>query len=116
MEATNWDHFQEVLLACALAVTDNYGFFTATQVLEQLNYIVNETRKHAHIQRHLSEFISERRGNVLTRRGIPRQYRYRFSDPLMQPFIIIKGIEDGVLPEAIMKRPYSVRPSLPIAF
>lgn len=109
------NYFPEVLLACALAKTDDYGFFSATQVLEQLNYIVQETRQHAHIQRHLSEFISDRRGKVLTRRGIPRQYRYTFSDPLMQPFVIISGIQDEMLPETIMKRPYSLHPSLPIA-
>lgn len=109
------NYFPEVLLACALARTDEYGFFSATQVLEQINHIVKETRQHAHIQRHLSEFISERRGRVLTRRGIPRQYRYTFADPLMQPYVIIKGIQDKLLPEEIMKRPYSLRPSLPIA-
>jgi Cdc6-like AAA superfamily ATPase len=105
--------FREVLLSCALAQTDQSGFFTATQVLEPLNHIVREVKKHAHIQRHLSEFISERRGEILIRRGIPRQYRYRFADPLIQPYIIIKGIRDKMLNEDIITRPYSSQPRLP---
>lgn len=91
--------FPHVLLACALAQTDESGFFTPTDVLNPLNSILRKKKRHAHFQRHLTEFISERRGNVLVRRGSERQYRYRFTDPMMQPYVIIKGIRSGMIPE-----------------
>jgi Cdc6-like AAA superfamily ATPase len=106
--------FKQVLLGCALAKTDEYGFFTPTNVIEPLNSILHERRRHAHFDRHLREFITERRGNVLIRRGDERQYRFRFSDPMMQPYVIIKGIRDGMIDDDTRKRLlYREQPSLP---
>jgi Cdc6-like AAA superfamily ATPase len=91
--------FKEVLLACAIAPTDDSGFFTPTSIIEPLNAILKRTKRHAHFQRHLTEFMSDRRGAILLRRGNSRQYRYRFSDPMMQPYVIIKGIRDTMVDE-----------------
>lgn len=96
--------FPEVLLSCALAENDESGFFTPTDVLQPLNSVTGEKKQHAHFQRHLGEFITERRGRVLERRGIPRKYRYRFSDPMMQPYVIIKGIRDGMVSSEAKRR------------
>jgi hypothetical protein len=60
--------------------------------------------RHAHIQRHLTEFIGEKRGNVLLRRGDPRQYRYRFTDPMMQPFVIMKGIREKMIDDSLKSK------------
>lgn len=89
--------FKHVLLACALARTDPSGFFTPTDVIEPLSAIVGQRKTHAHFQRHLSEFISTGKGQILTRRGGERQYRFRFSDPMMQPYVIIRGIQGGLI-------------------
>ncbi|MCB1421367.1 MAG: AAA family ATPase [Nitratireductor sp.] len=89
--------FKEVLLACALAQTDQSGFFTPTNVIEPLSGIVGQRKQHAHFSRHLSEFISEDRGKVLMRRGHERNYRFRFRDPMMQPYVIIKGINENMI-------------------
>lgn len=89
--------FKEVLLSCALARADDSGFFTATDVVGPLNSICTEKKTHAHFQRHLGEFILPTRDSVITRRGISRQYRYRFTDPMMQPYVIIKGIQSGMI-------------------
>jgi hypothetical protein len=61
--------FSQVLLSCALARTDESGFFTLTSVIEPLNSILHERKRHAHFDRHLREFISDKRGKVLIRRG-----------------------------------------------
>jgi Cdc6-like AAA superfamily ATPase len=109
--------FPEVLLACAMADADENGFFTPTDIIQPLASILKKNKQHAHFQRHLVEFISERRDFVLTRRGIPRQYRYRFTDPMMQPYVLIKGIKDDLLPEeakAILFQ--KTQPSLPNVF
>ena len=102
------NQFREVLLACALADADDSGFFTPTSVLPKLVTIVKKTRKHAHFQRHLNEFIMSDRGRILTRRGTDRKFSYRFSDPMMQPYVIIRGIKDRIIPRdmrSILKFP-----------
>jgi Cdc6-like AAA superfamily ATPase len=106
--------FREVLLSCALAQTDEAGFFTPTSVIEPLNAILHQRRRHAHFDRHLREFIAEKRGNILIRRGDERQYRYRFNDPMMQPYVIIKGIRDEMINDEIKKTLlYREEPFLP---
>jgi len=92
--------FKQVLLGCALAKSDSSGFFTPTSVIEPLRGILGRSVTHSNFARHLSEFMSEERGRILARKGYERNYRYRFSDPMMQPYVIIKGIRDGMIPEA----------------
>ena len=47
--------------------------------------------------RYLSEFAGDVRGNVLQKEGKPWRQRYRFTNPLMETFVILKGFEDGLL-------------------
>lgn len=96
--------FREVLLACALAKSDQTGFFTPTDVIDPLISIVGAKKRHAHFQRHLTEFLTSSRGKVLVRRGSERQYRYRFNDPMMQPYVIIRGIQDRLIDPESRKR------------
>ena len=97
--------FKEVLLACALSITDTSGFFSPTDVIDPLNTVMGtgSKKRHAHFQRHLTEFLSDNRGRVLVRRGAERQYRYRFSDPMVQPYVIIRGIQERLIPEESRK-------------
>ena len=111
-QASNF--LEEVLLACSLATTDESGFFTATDVLEPLDAILQRKNAHAHIKRHLLEFVSDRRGKILMRRGDARRYRYRFTDPMTQPYVIIRGIRNRKVPEQIRKKlSFSEQPFLP---
>jgi hypothetical protein len=48
--------------------------------------------------RHLNDFCGERRGFVLQKNGETK--RYRFKNPLMQPFVVIYGVAKGLLDEA----------------
>ena len=47
---------------------------------------------------HLTDFSEKKRGKILKRTGEKRRYRYRFSDPLMQPFVVMQGMVRGRLP------------------
>ncbi len=89
--------FKEVLLACALAKCDERGFFTPNAVIAPLTSIVNRTMEIANFQNHLKKFIGEDRGQILIRRGKERAYKFRFQDPMMQPFVIMKGVEEGLI-------------------
>jgi hypothetical protein len=46
----------------------------------------------------LAEFITDDRGKVLVRRGAERQYRFRFRDPMMQPYLIIRRLREEMIP------------------
>jgi Cdc6-like AAA superfamily ATPase len=92
------NQFRQVLLACALAEADDAGYFTPASVLPKLSKITGKARKHAHFQRHLNEFVLTERGAILTRRGTERRYSYRFSDPMMQPYVVIRGVKDEYIP------------------
>ena len=88
--------FEEMMLACALASSDKGGFFKPLEVAKALNIIITDkTRACFQIQRYLFLFTSEKRGRVLIRQGMETEYRYRFSDATMQPFIIMRAIKEG---------------------
>lgn len=93
--------FKQVLLACALAETDERGYFTQSDVVAPLSKILKKSVSISAFQRHLAEFISEERGPILVRRGEERQFRFRFNEPMIQPYVIIKGIREGVVDEEL---------------
>ncbi|RWR16795.1 AAA family ATPase [Microbacterium enclense] len=92
--------FAQVLAACALAEKDELGYFTPASMKEPLSAIMGRTYDIPAFSRHLSEFISDARGPVLQRKGEPRKYRYRFRDPLMQPFAIMAALSQQLIPAA----------------
>jgi len=91
--------FEQSLLACALAETDEEGYFTANDVVEPYSAIMKERKRIAHFERHLRRFSSIEGGNVLIKRGGDRQQTFRFADPMMQPYVIIRGIQSRMIDE-----------------
>ena len=89
--------FQEVLLACALAKTDDRGLFAPNSVVPSLTNILGREVTIANFQNHLKKFINDERGRILVRRGKERAYKFRFRDPMMQPYVIMKGVEAGLI-------------------
>jgi hypothetical protein len=96
--------FSDVLLACALATTDELGFFAAQDVREPVRVITNKQYDIPSFAQHLNEFSDTKRGPVLVKVGEPRRYRYRFIDPLMQPFVIMQGFKSGKLTREMIDR------------
>jgi Cdc6-like AAA superfamily ATPase len=95
---SNQDNFfQQSLLACALAKTDEEGFFTASDVVAPYSAIKREQKRIAHFEKHLRRFSGEEGGNILIKRGGERQQTFRFTDPMMQPYVIIRGIQQGMI-------------------
>ena len=87
--------FGQVLLACARAKTDDFGYFAAADVRKPMSKIMKKPYEIPSFARHLNRFCRPERGRVLRKEGEKHRYRYRFSDPLMQPFVIMKGIVEG---------------------
>lgn len=91
--------FRQILTACALARTDESGYFTAKQVQGPLAAILKKPIGIDGFNPNLKELASSKRGDVLQQIGSERIYRYRFKNPAMQPYVIMKGINDGFLDE-----------------
>ncbi|MHB8078215.1 MAG: ATP-binding protein [Candidatus Krumholzibacteriia bacterium] len=94
--------FADVLLACALAKTDELGFFAAQDVRSPMREVTGKNYEIPSYAQHLNEFSDEKRGRVLFKTGDRRRYRYRFKDPLMQPFVIMRGVFDSRIPESYL--------------
>jgi hypothetical protein len=89
--------FSQVLLACALAPKNQLGYFTAGAIRDPLEVIAGRRLDIPAFSRHLKQFLEPTRGAVLQREGEPRKYFYRFSDPIMQPYVILDGLADGLI-------------------
>ena len=84
--------YEHVLLACALADTDDLGYFPAANVREPLSKIMDKVYNIPSFSRHLNDFCDGERGPILNKIGKQRRYRFRFINPLMQPFVVMHGI------------------------
>lgn len=84
--------YPQVLLACALATPDARGFFLASSVREPICRIMKRELDIPAFSRHLNDFCEKERGPVLGKTGTTRKFRFRFLNPLMQPFVIMHGL------------------------
>lgn len=87
----------QVMLACALAQADEFGFFSAADVRDPLSRVLGRPCETAAFAQHLDEFSEAERGPVLQKRGSPRRFRYRFLNPLLQPYVVMKGLSEGLI-------------------
>jgi Cdc6-like AAA superfamily ATPase len=90
--------FEEVLLACALA-TDEQGFFGAKDVRGPLAKIMKKPVKIEAYIRHLDKFSQPERGPVLRKEGTKRKFEYSFVEPMMQPYVLMKGLAEDKITE-----------------
>ncbi|HST56273.1 MAG TPA: ATP-binding protein [Solirubrobacteraceae bacterium] len=102
--------FSEVLLACALAPKNQLGFFTSGSIRPALEVIAGRKLEIPAFSNHLSQFLEPERGAVLQREGSSRRYFYRFSDPIFQPYVILKGLSLGLITNEQRKRFQTVEP------
>ena len=94
--------YEPVLLACALALTDPLGRFQQSAVAEPLSKIFPDKNYRATTYAfHMNAMCTDDRKRVLERLGSEANFRYRFADPMMQPFVILKGLADGRITDEI---------------
>lgn len=89
--------FAKVLLACAMSETNDLGEFAPQDIRPNLEKIAGKWLDIPSFAQHLKEFTETKRGPVLHKSGIPRLYRYKFIDPLLQPYVIMQGVEVGLI-------------------
>lgn len=89
--------YSDVLLACALAETDDLGYFAAADVRPPLGRITQKDYGIPNFSLHLNNLCDPSRGSILYRTGVKHRFRFRFSNPLMQPFVVMRGFATGKL-------------------
>jgi Cdc6-like AAA superfamily ATPase len=97
--------FSDVLFACVLVRPDDDGYFSPAALREPYSTIMGQPRDIDHYNPHLTA-LSQERGHILHRKGPERNRRYRFSDPLMEPYILLRGIAAGKIDPARMLPTY----------
>lgn len=88
--------YKQVLLACAIAQSDDRGFFSAAAVREALSSLLSRRMEIPSFAMHLNAFSGDR-GPVLRKEGVQRKFRYRFTNPLLQPYVLLRGVRDGLI-------------------
>lgn len=90
--------YRWVLLACALAGTDEHGYFTAGDVVAPMSLLMKRECQTLLFARHLNAFCEDRHGPVLLRTAVAHGFKYKFRNAAMQPFVLMKGLEAGIVP------------------
>lgn len=88
--------YRWVLLACALASTDEHGYFTAADVVAPMSALMKRDCEAFLFSRHLNAFCEDKHGPALHRTAVARGYKYKFRNAAMQPYVIMKGLEAGM--------------------
>jgi hypothetical protein len=83
---------RRVLLACALATEDDFGYFSAADLDAPLGKIQGEGGS---LEDDLVELA--RTEAVLQRRSDAGADRYRFVNPLLQPYVVMRGLSEGLV-------------------
>ena len=92
--------YKEVLLGCAMAETDDLGWFYARDAREPLRRILKKpTYGIEGFAKHLHAFCEETRGPVLKKDERQSRARYRFANPLVQPYTLIRGLAEELISE-----------------
>jgi hypothetical protein len=94
--------YKEVLLACALAEIDDLRYFTVSSVKQPLRLISSKEYEIASFARHLRELSEPARGRILHRVGETYRLRYRISNPILRPYVIMRGIKDKIISKSLL--------------
>jgi Cdc6-like AAA superfamily ATPase len=90
--------YKEVLLAAALVRVDDLGYFAPADLRKPLSEFLKRNDVLVSLfGQHLKNLCEHDRGKILEQTGTERRYRYRFSEPMMQPFILMHALRDGVI-------------------
>jgi hypothetical protein len=97
--------YEPVLLACSLAENDDLGRFQQKQIEGPLAAILPGKRYRATTYAfHMNEFCQEKRGRILENSGEEQTPRYRFCDPMMQPYVILRGLAENRIDHSIHEK------------
>ena len=85
--------YPEILLAAVLSQRDAYGAFSVAAVRDTLERIVR--REVRGLTNQIAALTENGRGGALQKLGAGKTARYRFMNPLLEPFVLMRGLEHG---------------------
>lgn len=86
---------KEVLLACSIAKLGDMGDFSPSDVRAPYSRIIKEDVDIDRFNPQLTTLATTR--DILVREGEERRWRYRFRDPLMEPYVLLDGLRTGAI-------------------
>ena len=104
VETRKGNIFKHVLAACALAEQDELGRFSAASLEAPLSEILGKEMKGPAFSFHLNELCLEERGAILAKTGSRSHYRFRFVQPIIQPFITMKSLSSGIISDDVLRK------------
>lgn len=89
--------YKEVLLACALAKSNELGNFYAGDIRAPYSDIREKNMDIPNFAPNLNNLCQIERGPALIKSGEKKRYQYRFRNPLLQPLTIMIGVDEGMI-------------------
>src|SRR5207244_4225091 len=77
-------------------------YFAPVDVRDPLSAILRRSVDIPSYIRHLHELSTERRGAILQKIGSTRKQRFRFVDPLLKPYIVLRALQEGRLEQQLV--------------
>jgi AAA ATPase domain len=91
----------QTILACAVAEPDALGYFAPADVRGPFNQIMmDKTYPVSAFTKHLHDLCDPKRGPLLQKTGDKHKHRFRFTDSLLQPFVLMHGLSTGMISQA----------------
>ena len=98
MSAARGDQmFERVLLACGLAPIDDLGWFGPDDVQESLVVVADRRYDLPAFADHLDQFCRTDKEPTLQKKDKEESHRFRFTQPLLQPYVLLRGLAQGFL-------------------
>ena len=89
--------YKEVLLAAAVAQVDDLGYFSPAALQNPLSTLLKKPIKVSLFGQHMKNLCEADYGSILEYTGSERRFKYRFKEPMMQPFILMNGRANGLV-------------------
>jgi hypothetical protein len=86
---------KEVLLACAIAKLGDMGDFSPSDLRAPYSRIIKQDVEVDRFNPQLTTLATTR--DILVREGEARRWRYHFRDPLMEPYVLLEGLQSGAI-------------------
>ena len=102
--AHNSNFYRDVLLACALAEVDEQRYFTHSAVRAPLSMVRGSVASRRFYARALRDLSEPGRGRILHRVGEGFRQRYRLFNPILRPYIIMRGVREKLISKAALDR------------
>jgi Cdc6-like AAA superfamily ATPase len=88
--------FEDVVYASSIVRLDEHSTFRAKDLESPLNRITNRLIVLQSYIYHLGKLCQEERGKIYIKIGRPKQSRYRFRDPMLKAYALLKLKKKGI--------------------